>query len=66
MFMVVVLGFRRGIWGTLLHALRGRSGMAAGATGLTVEPQQPETLGRPPGDAELEEGGAPVISGPPA
>ena len=63
-FMAVVLGFRRGIWGTLLHGLRGRSGMAAGATGLTVGAQQPGTLGRPPGEAELEESAASASSKP--
>jgi branched-chain amino acid transport system permease protein len=53
-FMAAVLGFRRGIWGSLLHALRGRPGVAAGPTSLTVDSARQIALGRPPQRVEPE------------
>ncbi len=57
-FIVIVLGFRRGIWGTLLHSLHRRRGSAGEITTLT-EPAITTVDGAEPRPREGEEG-APV------
>ncbi len=47
-FIVIVLGFRRGIWGTLLHTLQRRGGRAARLAGREAG----TVAGRPPGESE--------------
>jgi branched-chain amino acid transport system permease protein len=58
-FIVIVLGFRRGIWGTLLELMHRRRGVA-GPTGLEVRPAP--AVGGAAAAAGGEEG-APVTPG---
>jgi len=51
-FVVVVLLFRRGIWGTVADRLRGRSGRRSRAGSVADEAAEPDALGSSPEPAE--------------